>query len=232
MTQKIRIYISLLLFFFTLSSAFGQNEIGFKAGMLRTPYVKYEYSKYSKSEIYFKNTFSLAFLYKEEVSKNFTIGTNICYDFYESDYNFTWWNPSGGGGKDSLEVNFGFMGIYFYPQLEFGNRIKFFINAGPYIGFLINSNASGIHRSRKDVYSDLVEKEIDGSAKAYIRSFTFAIMSTIGIQHQITHSWNIMIDVAARYGPSLFNESYGQGQLDLIFSVGVGYSINKKTASD
>lgn len=215
----------LLLFPITV---FAQSSVGFKLGMLSTPYLNYGNDKYSSFNIDYSNSISAALLYNEKVSKVLSLGVTIYYDYYNVDYYKSWYNPVGGGGKESLDMKFGYIGLSFFPQLNFGKKFSLFINAGPYFGFLTKSTAKGSHQSRNSTYDSLISYEIDEKANEYLLSRTIAIMSNMGFRYEIDENWRVIIDASFRYSPSLIYKGGLKSQIDLIFSVGFLYQFEKK----
>ena len=116
----------------------------------------------------------------------------------------------------------------FFPQLNFGNKFSFFINAGPYFGFLTNSNAKGLYRSQKSIYDSIISYEIDGKASDYLLLRTIAIMSNMGFRYEIDENWRLIIDASIRYGPGLMDKGDIKSQIDLIFSAGFLYQFEKR----
>lgn len=205
-----------------------QSSIGFKVGLLSTPYLNYGIDKYSSYKINYSNSISAAILYNEKVSKLLSLGVTIYSDFYNVDYYKSWYSPTGGTGKESVEMKFGYIGLSFFPQLNFGKKFSFFINAGPYFGFLTNSIAKGLHQSRNSIYDSLISYEIDEKANEYLLSRTIAIMSNMGFRYEIDENWRVIIDASMRYSPSLIDKGALKSQIDLIFSVGFLYQFEKK----
>ena len=198
---------------FTLNA---QTFLGFKAGMLTTPFIGYEDAKYGQSRLDYQLSFAVSGMYKEQVTQHFSIGANINYDYYRADYKMSWHTPTGGGGSKEVYYQFGYLGLYFYPQLSFGKKLSFYFNAGPYFGALINSFAEG------DV--------TDSKSRDDLREgFIIAFITEIGLQYSIKNKWQITLNVSGKKMPCLISSPNIKNQIDLGFSLGFFYKISDKS---
>lgn len=218
--------LAVLLFILIQINCVSQTYIGLKAGLLNTPVAQTRVDKYGKVDIDYSPSFATSFLLNKSISKTLTIGTNLGYSTYKADYYYGWWNPYGGVGHEDMQINFGYLGLYIYPQLNFGHKVRFFINAGPCFGFLINSFAQGSYLRQEDYESDPINGDINGSAKEYLKPTTIAIMSCTGLQVEVAEKWMLITDFTFCYGPGLIDNYTFRHQLDLTFSVGFLYEIS------
>lgn len=76
-------------------------------------------------------------------------------------------------------------------KASFGKQVKFFVNAGPYVGFLIG-------RKKQEIYDHDVVYETSG-ASSYQR-FDFGVAGGIGITIPIKKSWMMHAEVRNYFG--------------------------------
>jgi len=212
MTKK-SIQIHLIFFFLLPMAIHAQTFLGFKAGLLTTPSIVYTDVKYSNSNIDFKPSFAVSGMIKRQVVKYFTIGTNINYDFYKADFKSSWYNPDGESGSKEATYEFGFLGLYLYPQFNFGKTVQFFFNFGFYYGVLTNSSVK-------------VAGE-ESHAKDDIMSSVIGLASEIGLQYAINQNWQVFLDISGKRVQSLVIDNGLQAQYDLTLSFGFFFKISK-----
>lgn len=223
----IKIFLVFLLLIITLSSI-GQSYIGLKTGLLTTPCIRNQFAKYSNDKLNYNNSFSIAFRFEHSHSKRFSSGMHVSYDFFNADYHSYWYNPMGGSGTNDFNYKMGYLSFFFYPQLNFGNRINFFINAGPCIGVLTNSYEKGKKVSKPSIDKPQVESEVEGKAKNSLQDGFVAIKSTIGLQYNLNKSWAISVDAGIRYEPCLVYSDNLTKQLDITYNFGFLFKISEK----
>jgi len=153
---------------------------------------------------------------------------HVSYDFFNADYHSSWYNPMGGSGTNDINYKMGYLSFFFYPQLNFGNRINFFINAGPCIRLLTNSYEKGIRVSKPSIDKPKVESEIEGKAKNSLEDLFVAIKTTIGFQYNVNNFWAISVDLGICYEPCLVNSDNFTKQLDITYNFGFLVKISEK----
>jgi hypothetical protein len=208
-----------------MSSA--QTTIGFKAGLFWTttnsPTVKYENTRVS-----FYPSYSLGLEINKHASKRFSIGTRASYDHYRFDYYFTWYGAYGPpSGSLDYSIHTGYLDFYLYPQFNFGNKVVFYFNFGPAIGFYLHSTAKGFYRIR---YSNKPGEEgyYEGDASEELNEVKVAFMTSTGLKINLKDKWSLVTEMNLRIGSDIFTSTTITNQLEIRASVGIHYRINDK----
>lgn len=92
--------------------------------------------------------------------------------------------------QDGKNINYELDCIYLsiFPEFLVGNKIQFYCNAGPYIGFMINSNKNGTSFTSTWYPVVYVYKAENGSANGDLKEFDFGFQQSIGISYKV-NSW-------------------------------------------
>ena len=213
MKKTVLSFLILFLFFpFTINA---QTFLGFKTGLLTTPYIGYESTKYTNRKIDYQPSFTVSAIIKNQAAQHFTIGANISYDYYRADYKSSWYSPTGESGKSEANCRFGYLGLYFYPQLNFGKKLQFYFNAGPYFGVLTNSFVESVG-TEANVRVDFMDNVV-------------GLMSVIGLQYSINRKWQITLDVSGKRVQSTVRSSNFKNQSDVSLSFGFFYKIGNNS---
>jgi len=113
--------------------------------------------------------------------------------------------------------NFDYVTIPLLAQLELGNKVKFLLNMGPYISYLLRFSSN----SSFDINSS--------STLDSFNRFDFGITSNIGILYKINEDLSITIE--ARNSLGLYNIAAYSGSIktnSLAIITGISYSLNKE----
>ena len=226
MNRLTRLSLFLLLLFPLLS--YTQTYVGFKAGILKTPYFRYDWHKYESYDVSFHNSFSLGAEVNKHVSKVFSLGMNLGYDNYHLDYKMSWWGAFGPTlGRKDYSIRAGYLSLYFYPQFTFGNKVSFYFNFGPYIGIRLHSTARGQYYSYPSD-GGIVDEYREGDANQEIDQVSIALMQSYGINIKLKEKWSVFTEFNLKWGTSILSGYQFKAQVDLKFNVGFTYKINDK----
>jgi|GEM_PF-5661166 len=116
-------------------------------------------------------------------TKHLHLGLSL--EYYLNNIN---WNAEYGGVQTSLGQNIcyhlGTLRFSVYPELFFGNKLKFFFNLGPYLSLIVNSSKTGISwdYSYPGQYTDNIES---GSAKNDFKPADVGIRESLGIGYSL-----------------------------------------------
>lgn len=215
----------IFLLFFHCTKA--QTDIGFRAGMLRTPYLGYDYHKYVSVDVSFYNSYTLSLGIDKHFSKVFSIGTNLGYDNYHLDFYTSSWGFGPTMSSKDYNIKAGYFSVYLFPQFSFGDKISFYFNFGPYFGWLVHSSAEGDYfKYVKD--GEDINEYIEGDANKELWTFTVSIMQNFGFRFQIKNKLALITEFSIRRGMTILNIDAINNQMDLKFSIGLSYRINEK----
>ena len=242
MSQSQKIFLTLLCFIIVISVN-GQSGFGLDAGYIK-PFMISTYNiPYSSGNVNYNGSFFISTSYKEKAGKKLFIGMSFSFNNYKLDL---YEKNSIHHGLDEfiidLKYNFNYLNLFIYPELVFGNKLKFYINAGVSIGMLLNASKSGLNIRARAVegpdgpYIEYTETEVEGNAKSELKDFNLGGQLGMGLRYNVSGNWDINFNASSRYTPFPVKNDFAKTQLDLLFSVGVEYTIkrkkenNKKTA--
>ena len=90
----------------------------------------------------------ISFAYVQYQKNNFGVG--ISGDYINTKVNMEITTGSLGGGyrTDTVAYRFGFINIAMLPGFKWGKKVQFLLQAGPYFGFLTNTNGDALGQIR------------------------------------------------------------------------------------
>jgi hypothetical protein len=185
-------YITLILLTFISLGLFGQDKInvGIEGGG------GFRYFR-GNSIVDKENSilgYSGGLIFQYNFSKIFSFKTGITYDRKGWGQNVTITNNSGMFlYKTIAKLNYDYLIVPLLVKASFGNKIKYFVNVGPYIGYGVNNNffISG-EGFRPDENGD---NKFDQTLK-----YDLGISSGLGIQYPINDKIRISIEIRNNYG--------------------------------
>jgi hypothetical protein len=136
---------SLLLSVCIYSFSFSQDskfEIGIQAG---NSLVSMRHTGYSQYPYRFKSAFSAGLFVQYNINKYFSLRVEPGYEKkgYDTSYDSTFienGNPIKILQEFPITANFNYITIPVLARASIGKKVKYFINAGPYVGFLMSQN--------------------------------------------------------------------------------------------
>jgi hypothetical protein len=184
--------ITVLSFTFLSVGLFAQNKIllGFEGG----GGIRYLYGNWiaDKENPILGGSAGLTFQYN--LSKIFSFKTGISYDRKGWGQLITITDNQGNNSyKTTAKFNFDYIIVPLLIKASFGNKIKYFVNTGPYFGYLINSSRfiSG-EGFRPDKNNDIDEGELLKS--------DFGLSTGLGLCYPINEKFNISLEIRNNYG--------------------------------
>ncbi len=199
------IFITLFLLFYNISKS--QKLIGLSGG-INIPKVINNYSSpHLQVKSDFKNTYTVAVSYTDRLKKHFDLGFELNYVNAAVDLEITSGGLGGGYDTEYVNYDFGFLNFGILPEFVTGNKLQLFINAGPYFGFLVNTN--------KDAHGNIQTPDI-------------GVTGNIGIRVQVFSIFGVVIKNGYSYG--LVNKYPSIKTMNIMVSAGLYFFIrgNKK----
>jgi len=89
----------------------------------------------------FYNSFTISFAYTPYQNKHFGLGVSGDYVNTIVNMEITSGGLGGGYHTDTVAYRLGFINIAMLPGAQWGKKVQFLLQAGPYFGFLTNTNA-------------------------------------------------------------------------------------------
>lgn len=164
-----------------------------------TPYNK----NGNKNEIKSRFSYTLGTSFQVNIYKKFDLLMGL--DYYNNPSTVTSIvKTDSSGGYYKYDLNLGYVSISILPQYSFGKNKIFFLNAGPFLSVLINSNKDGLHSSyyhpqNSTFYGEYYEN-LSGSADSYYKRLDFGIISSIGFKFRISDRLSILPIINYRLG--------------------------------
>lgn len=197
------------LFFLLISKLLvSQSLLGVYGGYNSSEfYYTGETSPYFSPKIDSKSTYLFGVTYRSRKPQLLNVALNMDYLKRELDLAY------GAGGKmyyNSWDLNVDIHSINFriLPELKLGKKVSVYVNAGPFLGVIINSRKTGI-AERNDYY--LLESEEwndSGSATEQFGGVDFGLSASFGLEIPLTKQLFILVD--ANYSMGLSNISNGE----------------------
>ncbi len=155
------------------------------------------------------------------------------------------------------EADLNYLEIPILAKFSWGEEWRFFVNGGPYVGYLLSSSqiTSGESQIYLDAegnqplqvpnplydpdnpgnqlpYIELPPKSFhaDTDTKANLNDFNFGIHAGLGIAKRLGEKHEIFLDVRASYGliPIQKDETFGQSRIGAVaFSIGYSYALGR-----
>jgi hypothetical protein len=191
-------------------------------------------SPYSRPDFRNEPSLTLGIFYRERKDQALNIGFRL--DYYYSAFSIKL-NCSSKAQSSYRDIRFqsGYINFYFLPSFVMGQKIKFLITFGPYLGVLVHSHkkGSGEYSGPYQPYYPWIhfEYDLDGSANAELLSVAFGGKVEIGIQVPVDERISFFASTGYKIGKNIVQggalcsgsvKIYPQ---NIDFSIGVGYSI-------
>jgi hypothetical protein len=217
--KKLKSQIVFLLFLFPLLAS-SQTYLGIKAGLLATQIYSADETARETNRTDFQASYTLGLTYHQKASDVFSIGINLNYDHYNLYHYYSFSGAAGGYQGVDGTFTAGFMALYFYPQFNFGNRVQFYFNVGPYIAVLAHSNLNGSFRKMDGTIVTIA----DGSGTDYLANVRLAIKQTLGVSYNFYKRWEVFLETEFGRGTSVL--SGNDSQFDVKVNTGVIFKVN------
>lgn len=232
--RKTLLLISALLA--VISSVNGQSAFEVNSGFIKPFSILDKDAPYtSGSSADYNLSFYISTAYKLKASDKLFFGLNLSFNNYKLDfYEKTAIHPGLDEHIKDLAYNFNYLNLFFYPELVFGNKLKYYINAGVFGGIYLNGTKTGLLISGRaqwgpdGPYMEYIETEVEGKANEDIRNFTAGVQLGTGLRYQISDYWGIHLNTSGRYLPFPFETDFTKSQVDLIISVGAEYIFKRR----
>ncbi len=221
-------YTFIFIFIFISSIGISQSIAGVNFGY-GIPY--YKIINNSKSEINYtpKNLYDIELVYKKRWPGILNFGSSISYQFQGSHFDVEESSPIAYVYQ-SRDYKLHFINIKAFPEFVFGDLIKFYLQVGPSMSFLIYSNINGYTDVSKDKNSETkIRTEDSGSANEVFDVINFLLFTSAGVDIPINNK--IMLSVAAQFQyntNSWFSvEDNTYSDRSIIFKLGLTYKLQE-----
>ncbi len=208
----------------------GQSLIGAYGGFNSSSFFDRSSTPHYSANYDSKNTYLIGFHLKERKDKLLNITFGIEYQCRNVKIDASY----GGLGfwiKRDLNVDIHSLNLRILPEIRIGKKYGAFVNIGPYFGFIIDSQISGIGSSG-DIIGNNDSWTESGNAKDDFNGLDFGFSSTLGLEIPITTKLILITDI--NYGIGLSNISRGSlgsyaefmNSKNLYITGGLVYKIN------
>jgi len=155
----------------------------------------------------FKNTFVVSFDYNDYRKKHFGFGLQLDYINTVADLVIHSGSQGGGYHTDSILYKLGFLNINVLPGFRWGEKVQFFLQAGPFFGVLVHAN---------------------NDARGNIQSPDVGITGVVGLRIQITGHVGFVIKNVNSYGfVKIYRDAGDLSCLNIMVLGGICYTLDK-----
>jgi len=227
-----------IILLFTLSTfgLKGQCLVGIFGGMnFSTFYCRSETDPHFEINFHSDNTYIIGLNFKERKDRIFNLSLNLDY-LIRNVFVDAYYGGLGYWVYKDIEVNLHSINFQILPELRLGNRFAVYLNAGPYIGYIVYSQKNG--ESRHGNIDLEYHTEIEsGSAKDLFSGFDLGVSATVGLEIPILK--NIKTHPEFIYNLGLNNISTGSlgnsegiNSKNFFITLGIGYRLNSFNITD
>lgn len=188
----------------------------------------------SGSSVNYKLSYYISTAYKLKAGDKLLLGLKLSFNNYNLDfYEKNAIHPGLDEHIKDLAYNFNYLNLFVYPELVFGNKLKYYINAGVFGGIFLNGTKTGLLISGRaqwgpdGPYIEYIETEVEGKANEDVRKFTAGAQLGTGLRYQISDNWGIHLTASGRFLPFPVENEFTQNQIDFIISVGADYTLKR-----
>jgi hypothetical protein len=228
--MKVIRIVTAIIFIVCPITLIGQSLIGVYGGFNRSFFNSYSpEGVIATVNLNSKNTYLFGFNYKERKDQLVNLTLGLDYLYRTLNMNYSWDFPeAGGSGNLNLIVNT--INLRILPEIRFGKKIGFYINAGPFFGFMIKNNYSGttINQgvSNNIWYSETVPVNSNYSG------LEFGLCSSIGVEIPIVRNIYFLTEVSYSLGlNNIFNTDIDNNigeirSINMYITAGLAYKLN------
>jgi hypothetical protein len=179
-------------------------EVGIEGGLNRPFFTKYESYE---DEIQSNNAYTIGAMFQYNINPRYSIRTNISFDkrrFYTGNYQYT--NEDIIVQLDNIQTywNRTYVTLPILGRLTFGDKVKFFVNAGPHFGLMFENEKQFDEIISGDSRPNPA-RNLDFSLNHQFKRFDMGISAGIGMSVDIGEKF--VGSLEARDNTGLFNIS-------------------------
>ncbi len=153
----------------------------------------------------FKNTFAVSFDYNKYTGKHFGFSLQLNYINTVADLIITSGSQGGGYHTDSVYYKLGFLNINVLPGFKWGEKVQFFLQAGPYFGILAHTN---------------------NDARGNIQSPDIGLTGVLGLRIHIARNVGFLIKNVYSYGfVNIYRDAGNLSNVNIMILGGMYYSL-------
>ncbi|OYT10433.1 MAG: hypothetical protein B6I18_09125 [Bacteroidetes bacterium 4572_112] len=145
-------------------------------------------STYTFFDIGMGYDFGLSYTYR--LHKNFAISTGLDYDIRSYSLSSTIETSSGVEEGFEFNNNFGFLSVPLLLNVNIGNKVKYFANAGVSLNYLLNYKQTSKIGEQTDVYY----------GKGYFNEFGIDLNIGIGVQFPLSDKVDLSVEARFKKG--------------------------------
>jgi hypothetical protein len=209
-------FLSLLLVISFSTYLFAQDhkfEIGVQSGPSIT---RIRYLSGATDLFKSKAAFSMSMFFQYNLSKNFALRIDPGYENKGYYANYTLTDANGAIIREAKEIgNFNYINIPVLFRASMGNKIKYFINVGPYMGVLL---------SQHSIYDSPYSGKSKDTGTNYYKTLDFGITSGLGLAIPIKENFALSVEARNNIGLINISNSSNSNVKTLSFNLLVGFA--------
>lgn len=187
--KKILLSILILTFAF---SGMAQSQAALKVGYLMPNYKVTSHPPNSTETITMKNGMNYCLNYKRRWPGLFNFGAELEYHQIKSHMTNEYVSLGANVYRD-LDLTTNYLNFRLLPEFVFGEKLRAYAQVGPFIGFLLSSNAKG-HRVVTDG-GGTVDAYIDASASDIFPGIDWGLFFGGGVEYPIAKQFKLAIEL-------------------------------------
>jgi len=202
-----------LLFVSGLSKA--QAVIGVVGGINQATFVQVENSLLSPVKSF--NSFQGGIFIREATQKGFNVGLELNYR--RKTDNLEVFNSTGLAYANELVGKFklDYCSLLFLPEVDFGKKLRGFVNVGPYFGWLVNSSFVGNDISYSSISPHPPLYNVSEIPTGYFPKYDWGFAASAGVKRSFKEIYQVTLTL--RYYMSFPSGDFRSNDLGFLLSI-------------
>ncbi len=209
-----------ILFLAIAMGGFSQSQIGVKFGYLIPNYKITSTPPSSTESISVNNGLNYCLNYKRRWPGLFNFGAEMEYHQITSHFTMEY-NSLGADVYRDMDLTTNYLNFRLLPEFVYGKKLRFYLQVGPYMGFLLSSNAKG-QRIVTDG-TNKVKADVDGSASDIFPGIDWGFFVGAGVEYPLSKRIKLAIDAQYSRGLAGFSQEDEYVFATQNFTVGLSF---------
>lgn len=186
-----KILFSILFVVFALSGM-TQSQMGLKVGYLMPSYKITSHPPNSTESFTMQNGMNYCLNFKRRWPGLFNFGAELEYHQIKS-HMTNQYKSLGADVYRDMDLTTNYLNVRLLPEFVYGEKLRAYFQVGPYMGFLLSSNAKGPR-----IVTDgngKVEEYVDGSASDIFPGIDWGLFFGVGAEYPIAKQLKLAVEL-------------------------------------